>query len=136
MKVELTIRKTFDVKKIVCKAKIRYWEDAKVNGIRENNDTPRIPCKKGQEWSPIIDVENGVILNWAKGVEASVYYKVCDNGVYALLDEKDNEIVVIGGYVPRIMAPKEPGYGDYIIMDIDCNGKIDKWVPDFSEFAC
>jgi len=30
-------------------------------------------------------------------------------------------------YVPEIMCPKENGYGDYIIMIVDENGKIENW---------
>ena len=32
-------------------------------------------------------------------------------------------------YVPAFLSPKEESYGDYIIMDIDENGKIDNWKP-------
>jgi len=32
------------------------------------------------------------------------------------------------------MCPKDSGYGDYIIMDIDKNGFIQNWSADFTEF--
>ena len=44
------------------------------------------------------------------------------------------EIISIDGYVPKMMSPKEEGYGDYVIMDVDCDGKIDNWKVDFSDF--
>ena len=32
------------------------------------------------------------------------------------------------------MCPEGEGYGDYVIMKIDGDGKIEKWVADLSEF--
>jgi hypothetical protein len=32
------------------------------------------------------------------------------------------------------MCPKGEGYGDYVIMNIDSDGKIEKWQVNFSEF--
>jgi hypothetical protein len=32
------------------------------------------------------------------------------------------------------MCPKENGYGDYVIMDIDSEGKIINWKVDLSDF--
>lgn len=38
-----------------------------------------------------------------------------------------NVIKSYDGYVPEVMCPKDNGYGDYIIMDIDENGFIQGW---------
>jgi hypothetical protein len=38
------------------------------------------------------------------------------------------------GYVPKIMCPTENGYSDYVIMDIDRDGKIANWKADLSDF--
>jgi hypothetical protein len=32
------------------------------------------------------------------------------------------------------MCPKENGYGDYVIMDIDKDGKILNWKPNLEDF--
>lgn len=51
----------------------------------------------------------------------------------------ENGLVVLSledGYVPDTLCPKESGYGDYIIMDIDENGMISDWnfeIKDFTE---
>jgi hypothetical protein len=37
--------------------------------------------------------------------------------------------------VPRIMSPKENGYGDYVIMDIGADGKIADWRIDLDAFT-
>lgn len=83
-------------------------------------------------WKPIIDIDNGRIINWADGITASIHYKVCDEFSCDLIDDGNNVIYSYEGYVPRCMCPKENGYGDYIIMDIDSNGVIQKWRPELA----
>ena len=39
------------------------------------------------------------------------------------------------GYVPDTLCPKEKGYGDYIVMDIDENGMIEDWDFDIDDFT-
>jgi hypothetical protein len=134
MKVKLKIEKEFDVKYLLAEVGARYWEDAKVNDIEDSEGT-EIPCRDGEYWMPLIELETGIIVNWEKGKTASIHYKCCDDGLYRLLDENRNEIMAIEGYVPSIMCPKKDGYGDYVIMDIDVDGKIDGWVADLSDFT-
>ena len=57
-----------------------------------------------------------------------------DKDYSTLLDKYKHYIVNIDGYVPRIMCPEGSGYGDYVIMNIDENGKIDKWKINLDEF--
>jgi hypothetical protein len=133
MKVKLKIEKEFEVKYLLAEVGARYWEDATVNG-EEDTEGTLIPCRDGEYWKPLIDIETGVITNWDKGHTASIHYKCCDDGLYKLLDENKNEIKSIEGYVPKIMCPKENGYGDYVIMDIDRDGKIENWKADLSDF--
>lgn len=117
------------VKTIQVEAFVRYWEDAIINDVEDNDNGDNVPCKNGEFWTPLINVEDGVILNWELGNKAKIHYKICDRCSYKLLDE---EGFIIGGsinsYVPKWLAPEddEP-CGDYIIMNIDENGKIDKW---------
>lgn len=133
MKIELKVTKTFDVKFLKAKCGVRYWEDATVNGEKDT-DGVLIPFRNGDNWEPLIDIEKGLIVNWPNGQTASVHYKCCDDGTYILLDENMSEIVSIEGYVPKIMCPRESGYGDYVIMDIDENGLIQKFKPLLNEF--
>jgi len=135
MKTIITVKKEVEVKTLHVEAKVRYWEDAYVNGI---NDTEGklIPCREGDLWKPIIDLETGQILNWKQGIEAEIHYKVCDAGSYFIKDEGNNTILSIeNDYVPKILCPADNGYGDYIIMDIDKNGFIQKWEADIYEFT-
>lgn len=124
MKAKVKIEKEVELKTLVVKAGVRYYEDATVNGV-EDTEGDLIPCKQGELWCPIIDIDSGLITNWKQGVKAEVHYKVCDEGSYYLQDAEGNTVLSIEqDYVPKMMCPKESGYGDYIIMDIDENGKI------------
>lgn len=134
MKITLKIEKEYNVKYLRVKAGARYWEDATVNGIEDTEGT-LIPCRDGKYWKPLIEIETGQILNWEQGKTANIHYKCCDDGEYILLDEDKNVIKLIEGYVPRILYPKKNGYGDYIIMDIDENGFIQKWKVKLDEFT-
>ena len=125
-------------------AGVRYWQDAYINGNRdidcdETVGCPNMPCAEYTEghhrllrandwrWRPLIDIETGKIVNWEKGTTANVHYKVCDDFQCDILDADKDVIESYNGYVPNIMSPKENGYGDYIIMDINENGFIQGW---------
>ena len=116
-------------------AGVRYWEDGVVNGIDDTDDNPSMPCRNDEgDWAPLIDIDEGRIIDWPAGTTASVHYKVCDDGRYSLLDHDKAEIVTLDGYVPSIMCPSDNGYGDYIIMEIDGEGLISNWRLDLDEF--
>lgn len=148
MKITITRPVEVDAKFLKVDAGVRYWEDAKVNGKydtdcedSENLDAaPTIPSAEyvGEQnrvlhganwrWRPLIDVETGQIVNWQQGTQASVHYKVCDDGIYELLDMDEYVITgIYNDYVPKVMCPADDGYGDYIIMHIDENGFIQGW---------
>ena len=138
MDFEYTVKKVSDIKFIQVKAGARYFEDSKLNGVDDKEKL--MPFIKGEFWCPTIELETGVILNWSKG-PASIHYKVCDNGVYELLDKDHNVCKSYSGYVPRLLSPEGEGYGDYIIMEIDANGLIKDWrsslecFEDYENFA-
>ena len=135
MKVTIKVKKEVEVKYLQVKACVRYWEDTEVNGESDTENGENIPCKAGNLWMPLIDIEEGKITNWKQGVKADVHYKVCDCCGWDLLDE-NREIVLSedDGYVPNTLCPKESGYGDYIIMDIDEDGFILDWDFEFEDF--
>jgi hypothetical protein len=136
MKATIKIKTEVEIKTLQVDAGVRYWEDATVNGV-EDEDGSLIPCKEDERWCPLIDIETGIITNWAKGVKADIHYKICDDGNYFLKDENGNTILSIKqDYVPEILDLYHESYGDYIIMQIDENGKIDRWKsnPDIKDF--
>lgn len=127
MKIEVKITKEVDVVTLQIEACPRYWEDATVDGVEDTEGT-LIPCREGDLWKPLIDLDSGMILNWIKGKKAEVHYKVCDRGSYRLLDKEGKaQLAIEDNYVPNIACPEKCGYGDYIIMNIDSNGQIQNW---------
>jgi hypothetical protein len=127
MKITITTQKTIEVNRLLVQAGVRYWEDAEVNGV-EDKEGDMIPCRNGDLWEPVIDLETGQITNWEKGKEADIHYKVCDNGEYWLLDKEGNKVVKeTSQYVPDYLTIDDNGYGDYIIMQVDKNGFIQNW---------
>jgi hypothetical protein len=132
MKATITIEKEVDVKTVIVKAHVRHWEDAIINGVEDEEGT-LTPCREGELWCPLIDIDTGVILNWTKGVVASIHFKVCDSGSYFIKDA--DGIVVLSredNYVPNSLIPGS--FGDYIEMEIDENGKISDWNPSLDDF--
>ncbi len=135
MKVILKIEKEVEIKTLTVKAGVRYWEDTEINGEQDSDNGDNIPCKKGGLWRPEIDIDSGRILNWEIGKNAKVHYKVSDCCGWEIRDNDGNIVVSQeDGYVPDSLCPEENGYGDYIIMDIDENGMIDKWDFDIDDF--
>ena len=141
MKAKIKVTKEVDVRFLQVDAGVRYWEDADVNGKSDidfcetkGTGTPAMPfaVKVAEEpkdciysdhyrWRPLIDVEEGRIVDWPKGTTAQIHYKICDDGAYTLLDADKNEIVRVNSYVPDCLGDD----GDYIILSIKEDGKID-----------
>lgn len=120
---------------------VRYYEDGIVNGQKDidyedqkRGVIPEMPCvfQEGKElfWRLEIDVETGVITNWPEGNTAKVHYKVCDccDMIYYAdgVEICDNNRTCCG-YVPKFFEINGEGWGDYIILNIDENGKIEGW---------
>lgn len=134
MEIEVTRKEKIAVKYLQAECGVRYWEDAIVNGVKDEDGT-LIPCRSGDNWAPVIALETGVIEGWPQGVTAAIHYKVCDDGTYRLLDAARQVVAKIDGYVPSIMCPGDSGYGDYVIMDVGEYGQIAAWRVDLSEFS-
>jgi len=115
---------------MVIEANVRYWEDTKVNGNKDYDGT-FIPCRSGNCWNPVINMETGVISKWPKGTTASIHYKVCDGGKYWIVDDEGTKVADWhGDYVPDAwLCIRDRGYGDYIIFNVDSKGKIEGWNP-------
>lgn len=126
MEIEIKRAVKVQVKSLKVEAGVRYWEDAEVNGISDESGGA-IPCRVGDNWCPVIDLETGVIHDWPENTLAKIHYKVCDAGRFSLIDEAGEEVISIDGYVPSILSPGGSGYGDYIIMNVGPTGTIENW---------
>lgn len=123
MSQTIEIKQSVDVHYLEVNVEVRYWEDATINGVQDE-DGSLIPCRVGDNWQPVIDLDTGVIQDWPANTIADIHYKICDAGIYALLDEHGDTVRRIDGYVPSIMCPNGNGYGDYIIMHVGPDGAI------------
>lgn len=132
--ITITVKKEVEIGLLQVNAGVRYWQDSEVNGESDTEEGENIPCKTGDLWSPLIELETGKILNWKQGTKAAIHYKVCDCCAWELLDLERNTILSGDGYVPDTLSPKENGYGDYIIMDINEDGFIQDWEFDADNF--
>lgn len=110
-------------------AGVSYWEDSTLNGKEDVEG--KMPFRNADIWKPIIELSTGKVLSWPEGNEASICYKVCDDGEYWLLDSDKQRLVKWKDYyVPdNILCVNANGYGDYIIFNIDSNGTIIGWQP-------
>ena len=107
-------------------AHVRYWEDGNVNGIAEDDDAPTMPGAHGQAWKARIELETGKVEGWPAGTEASIHYKVCDEGQYWLSDDQGERIAKWAGYyVPDdFLCHGGDGYGDYIILNVGADSEL------------
>lgn len=114
-----------NAKYIEVKAGVRYWEDATINGV-EDEEGDLTPFRVGDCWCPVIELATGIIQDWPKNMVAGIHFKICDDGEYWILDENKNRIGKWNGdYVPnKFLCHGDNGYGDYIVFDVDKDGKI------------
>lgn len=133
--MELAVKTTEmkPVKYLRAMCDVRYWEDAEINGVVDENGS-LIPCRNGDTWDITIDLDTGKIENWPDGTTADVHFKVCDAGAYQLQDPEGIGVADLEGYVPDMLSPGGDGYGDYVIMKIGPDGQIENWKADLSPF--
>jgi hypothetical protein len=117
-----------DATHIEVDANVRYWEDASVNGVTDE-DGSLIPGRQGDAWQVRIELATGRVENWPAGTTANIHYKVCDEGQYWLTDAAGNRVAKSRGhYVPdEFLCHGDNGYGDYIIMTVGGDGVIEQY---------
>lgn len=132
MKLETTI--DIHPTHILVEAGVRYWEDASVNGV-EDEDGTLIPGRDGDVWRARINLSEGRVEDWPEGTTADIHYKVCDDGRYWLTDADGMHLAMLDGYVPDdFLCHGDEGYGDYIIISVGPDGRIAGYTkPDLDE---
>ena len=107
-------------------AEPRHWEDAEING--QDDSEGKMPMRVGNEWVLTIELATGKIIGWPNGVKASVWYKVGNQGKYYLQDESGREIAKWKwGGVPTSLLNQSGSGSDYINLQINKTGKINRW---------
>lgn len=120
MKILINRPTEVDVKYLKMSVAVRYGEE----------DIPKnFPFRENDMWNVTIDIDKGEILNWPPDAYVfafQMHMKVTDQGTYELQDEKFQQIAIKEeDYVPHILPGRH--YGDYIILDIEPDGKISNW---------
>ena len=117
--MKVNILKQFDAAFIDVEVAVRYEEE----------DIPKdAPKRSGDMWRAIIDLNERKVLDWPQGEVLSFDMKICDEGIYTLLDENMEEITRYEGYVPNQLLPGS--FGDCLALDIDGDGIITNWRKD------
>ena len=126
MKTTIKVEKEVEIKYVKVQVAVRYEEE----------DIPNdFPLRSGDMWNAIIDIDNGIVMDWPKGEKGNLEMKICDEGSYYLLDENYDTILSIEeDYVPNKLLPGS--YGDYLKLHIGENGVISNWYskPSIEEF--
>lgn len=95
-------------------------------GDNDDDDVPtNMPLLKGESWVALVDIDTGEIEDWPAGKEASLFAKVCDAGLYTLLDKDGSVVAQLADYVPHGVVPGE--WGDYVDLKINGDGVITNW---------
>lgn len=116
--MKISIKREVEVKYLKLDVAVRYEEEHMPNDA---------PLREGNSWCAIINLHTARIRDWPKGRALSFRnMKVCDEGIYILLDDNGVEVTRIEGYVPNKLLPG--AYGDYLSLDIDEDGKITNWL--------
>lgn len=131
MKSSVNVKQEVEIKYVVIDIEPRYIGDSEDDDMPSN--FPLLNEAKTQ-WRAKVDIDTGIIQEWPQGDAREMFVKVCDAGIYSLIDAQDNEVAKLDGYVPHGVVPGE--YGDYVSLVIDENGRITNWPksPDVSEF--
>lgn len=122
------VPKISEIKYVRVRAGVRYWEDTDVNGEEDDDDNPRMPLVQEidgeKNWVFDIDIKTGKIKDWPKGTTAETHYKTCDDNTISFIGHNGKVLREVDCYVPGFLAIEDSGYGDYIIINIDGDGKI------------
>ena len=86
----------------------------------------------------IVDLQERKVVDWNdNNGYIHMWAKLCDSGVYTLLDSDKNPLWQIAGYVPNALVPPyERGFGDYLELTIESDGNLPDWRDeiDFRDF--
>ncbi len=128
MKKKIKVEEEIDLAGVECWIHPRHWSTSEINGVEDDDDNPQMPLIQehlGEKaWHIIVNLDTGQICNWPQGTKASIHYKSVDENYIHILDDRLGIVKEYEGYVPNFLCPKEEGWGDNVLMDIDENGFI------------
>lgn len=116
-----------------------FWEElcSYTFPFEDEEDEEQLPLVKMGYWQGTIDLQTHKLLEWEPYFsECYLQAKVCDTGIYTLLDAEKKPICTLKGYVPNGVIPPKNGAGDYIHFAINADGTVEEWQDtyDFTDF--
>ena len=125
MKAKLPFIKEVNITHVIVELPVRYEEEDITNDF---------PLRRGDMWAAKIEMDTGQIECWPVGKSGRLNMKVCDEGIYQLIDENGMQLAKIQDYVPHGVIPGR--YGDYVDLHINDQGIITNWPkkPDVVRF--
>lgn len=90
--INKTKQEQIDLSIMFCTIGVRFWEDASYWNpefnvwVEDDEDNPTIPCKEGNVWKPVIDIDSN-------GKKYKVHYKCCDE-FYCTIQNPEPERVI------------------------------------------
>lgn len=113
MKIKVTLTITEEIDIAYLSIEVPYDDDDEIpEYIHEGRNTLTF----------LIDLDRRKVVDWPEGNHYNLHLKVCDQGIYRLLDPNGGELAVIDqDYVPDGVLGK---YGDYIVLNITNDGTV------------
>ena len=106
-----------------CMKKVKYTHTGLWNGVKTEQER--------MDWCPVIDVNEGKVLDWTPGFVLRTCFKVCDQGIYVYSNYDESQQIVSCDcdlyYVPKWLDDIDDGFGDYMYIQINEDGTISKW---------
>lgn len=120
MYIEITRRVAVEVCSVQITVPVNYEEEDMPNNF---------PGRDGDQWSVIVNLHNGDLSlsdrsPFPKDATLELHMKVCNSGIYRLLDDCGDVMEERAAGVPGFFPG--PHYGDYLILDI-ADGKVENW---------
>lgn len=117
---------------------VRNPQNSRFNGEWDDEHNPKMPLitkSAGSDFADhamtlVIDIKSGKVQDWTEGDVAQIDNKVIDAGVYSILNQDGDALVVTENhYVPAALQLDDDGYDDYVRITIEEEGYIREWYP-------
>ena len=125
--MKLTVLREVDIEvdAILIVIPLRYTDE-------EDSIAEDFPGRVGTTLTLTLDLASRSVRDWPVGRVESLHEKVVDEGCYYLISKGE----VVESLEQEPVPACVPGdYGDYVVMEIDGEGKVKGWVTDANEIA-
>lgn len=130
-KLRNTPKRSSNIAFLVLDAFVTNWDGCLVNGAIAA--VGKVPLSSDLKWRLMIHPDTGGIVDWPKGVTASIRCRVHPSSSVTISDVANNAPLrwAAKGLPPGMFCAQVagPDTGEHIVMDIDAKGFIANWTP-------